>query len=189
MPVEGEVILTGLKDTKKALKLYAPEVLAEMNKEIKAVGKSVATLAKARIPEASPMRGWRTVPAAHPRTRSGAGWPAYSPSEMKKGIKFKTGGARRKRGATTSDAYSLINQSAAGMIFELAGRKSNGNGSGIAFINDLNRVRQASRAIYSALDERGKREVAQAISDAVVKAESALQAALNAANDTEVGGI
>jgi len=187
--MEGEVILTGLKDTKKALKQYAPEVLKEMNAEIKAVGKSVATLAKARIPEAPPMRGWRTVPAAAPRARGGAGWPAYSPSEMKKGIKFKTGGARRKKGSTTSDAYSLINQSAAGMIFELAGRTSNGAGSGVAFINDLNHIRKASRAIYSALDERGKREVAQAISDAVEKAEQALQAELNAANDREVGGI
>lgn len=187
--MEGEIILTGLKDTKKALKQYAPEVLKEMNSEIKAVGKSVATLAKARIPEAPPMRGWRNVPAAAPRARSGAGWPAYSPSEMKKGIKFKTGGARRKKGSTTSDAYSLINQSAAGMIFELAGRTSNGNGSGVAFINDLNKVRKASRAIYSALDERGKAEVAQAISDAVEKAEKALQAQLNAANDREVGGI
>ena len=189
MPVEGEIVLTGLKDTKKALKAYAPEVLKEMNAEIKGVGKSVATLAKARIPEAPPMRGWRTVPATNGRSRGGAGWPAWSPSEMKKGIKFKTGGARRKKGSTTSDAYSLINQSAAGMIFELAGRSSNGAGSGVALINDLNHVRKASRAIYSALDERGKKEVAEAIVQAVDKAEKALQATLNAANDREVGGI
>lgn len=189
MPVQGEVVLVGLKDTKKALKQYAPDVLKEMNSEIKEVGKSVVSMAKARIPDAPPMSGWRTVPAATGRARGGAGWPAYSPSEMKKGIKFKTGGARRKKGSTTSDAYSLINNSAAGMIFEIAGRISNGAGTGVSFIQDLNRVRKASRAIYSALDERGKAEVQDAIVKAVEKAEAALQQELNAANDREVGGI
>lgn len=185
MTVQGDVVLIGLRDTKKALKDYAPDVLKQMNAEIRGVGKSLTLVAKADIPEAPPMRGWRQVPASAGRTRGSAGWPAWDPAAIRKGIKFKTGG-RRTKGSAISDAYSLVNDSAAGAIFEVAGRRSNGSGTGVDFINNLNKVRQASRAIWAALDDRGKREIQDAIVQAIDKAERELQARLAAANDREV---
>lgn len=184
MPTEGKLVIFGLKDTRKALKDYAPEVLKEMNKEIRGVGKSLTLLSKGNIPEKPPMRGWREVTAANGSSRGGSGWPAWNASEIRKGVKFKTGG-RRKKGSNISDAYALINESAAGAIFELAGRRSNGAGTGVQFIENLNRVRRASRAIWNALDERGKEEIQKGILDAIKKAEDQLQARLDAANDRE----
>lgn len=182
---DNDVVLVGLKETKKALKDHAPELLKAMNKEIKGIGNDLSSFARTKIPESSPARGWRTVPAASPRSRGGAGWPAWNPGEMKKGVKFKTGGTKKK-GSATQSAYSLINESAAGAIFEIAGRSASGSGSGVSLINDLNQTSKASRIIWSALDERGKREVAEAIEEVIKHTDSKLQDQLNSANDRDV---
>jgi hypothetical protein len=101
-------------------------------------------------------------------------------------IKPKIGGRPRQKGSVWSDAYSIIQNSAAGSIYELAGRRSNGNGTGVQFINNLNKISHASRALWKALDERGERETQVAILDALKKAEAELEARLAAANDREV---
>jgi hypothetical protein len=64
-----------------------------------------------------------TQPARNPRTRGGAGWPAWDQSIIKAGISSTKAEGKVRRDYTTS-AGALINRSAAGVIYELAGRKN-----------------------------------------------------------------
>jgi hypothetical protein len=104
------------------------------------------------------MRGWKTTDPLKPKktTRGGAGWPAYNQGVIQQGIR-KTKAQGKVRGDYTTSAGALINNSAAGAIIEVAGRKTGGTGTGIQFIRNLtDEIKNPSRLIWQAVDAKKK---------------------------------
>lgn len=183
------IVLTGIKETLDALKEFDKGAVKRFNKVINSELSSAETSARtivARIDNSrgtgTPMSGWRQSAATRPSsTRGGAGWPAFNPSDVAAGIVKSKAQGRVRRDYTTS-AGKLINKSAAGAIFEVAGRQTKGSAartSGAQFLRNLgNRFGKASRLIWSVVDkdaDRIQRNVAKALDEA----KQELQRALN----------
>jgi hypothetical protein len=118
------------------------------------------------------MSGWRKADAARGKTRGGAGWPGWNAGEIKSKIN-KTKAQGKVRGDYTTSAGALLNKSAAGSIFEVAGRKTNataGRTSSAQFLRNLgNRFGKASRVVWRVVDKDRSRieaNVARALEDA-----------------------
>lgn len=184
---EGVRVIWGLKDTRKALREFAPDLQKEMNQRIRTEGNKLRDFARSRVPNDPPVTNWNRSAPANGRARGGAGWPAWNAAEIRKGIKFKSGGRTRVKGSVYSDAYSLRTESAAGVIYEVGGRRSNGRTrSGAFLIKTLNNYGVASRGIWAALDAWGRQEMQKTLQDIVDDTNRQLQARLDAANDREV---
>lgn len=175
------VILTGLNETISAVDKFDKGAVLKFEAVIESELGRAAAKASRFIP-ASPMTGWhkgtgvalegemgsksqmrsrlrvaQTFSApGKKRIRGGAGWPEWDQAKAIRGIKVsrKPG---RARGDYTTSAGALIQEDAAGAIFEIAGRKTVGDGArGIAFVNNLSRFGRASRGIWRAVDEDRK---------------------------------
>jgi hypothetical protein len=177
---EEVIVLTGIKETLDALKEFDKDAVKRFNKVINSELSSAETSARtivARVNNGSgtgtPMSGWRQGGATRPSsTRGGAGWPGFSSSEVAAGIR-KTKVQGRVRGDYTTSAGALRNNSAAGAIFEVAGRKTKGDSartSSSQFLRTLSaRFGKASRLVWSVVDkdrERIERNVNQALEEA-----------------------
>jgi hypothetical protein len=177
---EEVIILTGIKETIDNLKEFDKDAVKRFNKVINAELSSAETSARTIVSRinnshgtGTPMSGWRQNDATKPSsTRGGAGWPGFNPGEVAAGIK-KSKAQGRVSGDYTTSAGKLINSSAAGAIFEVAGRKTKGSAdttNGAQFLRNLgNRFGKASRLIWSVVDkdkERIERNVAQALEEA-----------------------
>ena len=167
------IVLTGIKETVDALKQFDKAAARKFNKvindELNRAEKSADNLVVqfTNPVYGTPMRGWRKTPATNPRTRGGAGWPAWDVSTIQAGIK-KSRVQGKTRGDYTTSAGALVNNSAAGAIFEVAGR--NANASRNQFVRYLsNSFGKASRLIWAVVDkdrEAIQRRVAAALEDA-----------------------
>lgn len=168
---ENAIVLTGLKETLKALNDFDKDAVKAFNKVVNKELSSVKKEAQGFVEAKPPLSGWNTQPARNPRTRNGAGWPAWDQSIIKSGISTSKAEGKVRKDYTTS-AGAIKNKSAAGVIYELAGRRTRGNGT---FIKNLEgNVGTASRLIWKAVDNsRGK--VEKNISDALDKAKATLQ--------------
>jgi hypothetical protein len=79
----------------------------------------------------------------------------------------------------TTNAGALFNKSASGFIFEVAGRRTPGQGTGRQMIGVLNeRFRKASRGIWAVID-RDRPRIYANIRSAMDDAQKTLQANLN----------
>jgi hypothetical protein len=147
---KNAIVLTGVKETLKALEAFDKDAVREFNKIVNKELNTVKIEAQSEISAEPPLSGWRTQPAANPRTRGGAGWPAWDQSVIKSGISV-TKAERRVRKDYTTNAGAIKNRSAAGVIYELAGRKNKvGN-----FIKNLEKETfKASRLIWRSVDKR-----------------------------------
>jgi hypothetical protein len=147
---KNAIVLTGVKETLKALEAFDKDAVREFNKIVNKELNTVKIEAQSEISAEPPLSGWRTQPAANPRTRGGAGWPAWDQSVIKSGISV-TKAERRVRKDYTTNAGAIKNRSAAGVIYELAGRKNKvGN-----FIKNLDKETfKASRLIWRSVDKR-----------------------------------
>lgn len=149
------IVLTGVEETVKALKEFDKKAVRGFNKVINEELMKAESLAKGFIPMTSPMSGWREAGALKPKatTRGGAGSASWNSSNARAGIK-KSRSQGRVRGDYTTSVGKLLQQDAAGAIFEVAGRKSSGQGTGANFISVLNtRFNKSSRAIWRAADQ------------------------------------
>lgn len=125
------VVITGLAETRAALEKHNKDALKEMDKTMKKVlkqGRDSAryiALSASASETGAPLSGWKTTPPLNPRksVRGGRGFPVWDVNEVVSGIKstMRTG---KVRGDYTTSAGALLNESAPGRIFELAGRKS-----------------------------------------------------------------
>ena len=175
------IILTGVYETLTALKEFDKDAVKRFNKVINTELAGAERDARALVSEASgygpsgtPMSGWSPNDAARPRrsTRGGAGWPGWYSGEVQAGIvKTKVQGKVRKD--FTTSAGALLNKSAAGAIFEVAGRKTKGSSArtgSAQFLRTLgNRFGKASRLIWRVVDkdkDRIERNVARALAEA-----------------------
>lgn len=177
------IVLTGIKETVDALKQFDKAAARKFNKvindELTRAEKSADNLVVqfTNPVYGTPMRGWRKTPATNPRSsRGGAGWPAWNVSEIQAGIK-KSRVQGKVRGDFTTSAGALINSSAAGAIFEVAGRRANASRN--QFVRYLsNSFGKASRLVWSVVDkdkEAIQRRVAAALEDAKKTLQNNLQ--------------
>lgn len=166
------IVLTGIKETLDALKEFDKDAVKRFNKVINTELAGAERDAKGLIDEQPPMSGWRKADAAKGRTRGGAGWPGWNSGEIRSKI-TKTKAQGKTRGDFTTSAGALLNKSAAGSIFEVAGRKTKpgiGGGSSAQFLRTLgNRFGAASRVVWRVVDkdkDRIQANVAKALDDA-----------------------
>ena len=139
---------------KKVLKQAEPDTFKKMNNEIRGFIKPVSSLAKQYVPK-TVMSGWK------PRSndtgkRQWGSVRAWDPEVVAKGIGVYQGGTRAK-GSALRSAWRISNKSAAGSIYELAGKKHHGsNRAGRVFIKTImERGGRPSRLIYRAWDDKG----------------------------------
>jgi len=175
--IDFDVTVKDYSQFKKQLKAASPELRREMDREIRSNLTPIATLAKSYVPD-TVMRNWRKTdnPNATWGPRIG-----FDQSEVKKKIAVRQGG-RRARGNATQSAWRVVNQSGAGVIYELAGSKTDGSGfNGRQFVENIRNVggKKTSRLIWRAWDEsRGEEQITQDIKNIVHKYEAILQQSL-----------
>ena len=170
MPVK----LQGATALRKALARVEPTLAKETSKEISSFLKPVVTNARGFLPsnDAVPS-GWLKRPNA------GSRWAnrSYDYQEARKGITFKSTPSKPNRRGFQALA-SIFNKSAAGAIYETAGRKSGVTGNftpklGGQLVGKGQKMK--GRAIFRAFeDDRGKAQdgVVKAIEKAAAKFDS-----------------
>ena len=181
------IVLSGIKETQDALKEFDKAAARKFNKvindELTRAERSADNLVVqfTNPVYGTPMRGWRKTPATNPRTRGGAGWPAWDVSEIQTGI-TKSRVQGKTRGDYTTSAGALVNKSAAGAIFEVAGRNSKPKLSRTAsdqfLINMGNKFGKASRLIWAVVD-KDKEAIQRRVAAALEDAKKTLQTNLN----------
>ena len=162
------IVLTGLKETLKALEQFDKDAVKEFNKVINSELRKAKQDAQGFVASTPPLSGWNTQPARNPRSRGGAGWPQWDQSIIKSGISTSKAERKVKKDYTTS-AGSLKNISAQGVIYELAGRKNKSAGKN-KFISNLEKQDgDASRLIWKSVD-KNKDRIIKNVFDALEKA-------------------
>jgi hypothetical protein len=108
------VKIEGVKQTRKAIRNFAPDLNKELNKELKLILKPITVKARGFIPANSPISGWG-------KNNPNGTFPVYNAFTAKAGIGFTTRPGRTTQSGFTSNAQ-IFNKSAAGSIYETAGR-------------------------------------------------------------------
>ena len=110
------VAIKGAIELRKALREFTPDLAKETQKEIATILKPITAKARGFIPSTSPLSGW---------TRSSeTKWGSdriWSTGEAKRGIGYKTTPSKANSSGWRSLAR-IVNASAAGAIYETAGR-------------------------------------------------------------------
>jgi len=178
MSKKNAVVLIGKKETLKALAEFDKKAVREFNKVINSELKAAKEEAQGLVTASPPLSGWKTQPARNPRTRGGAGWPTWDQSIIRSGISSTKAVGKVRKDYTTSVA-ALKNKSAAGVIYEVAGRKNKtGNGSFISNLSKKDSPYMPSRLVWHVVDKNGE-EIRKNIFDALEKAKATLQRNLN----------
>jgi len=136
------VNLDGVKETIRALRKIDPELLKEMNKEIKGIMIPIRDKAREYAPTAAPggLYNWdeggytKKITARNSafRTFNSEGrlrrFPLYQAETVRKGIYYSQAPSKRNKNGWSSQ-YIVANASASGAIYETAGRKNPGGSS------------------------------------------------------------
>lgn len=172
------MVISGIKETIESLKKFDKSAARRLNKVINDELRQAEGDARALIKDKPPMSGWRTKAAAKGRTRGGAGWPAWEPTVIRQGI-VKSRSEGKVRSDYTTSSGALLQKSAAGAIFEVAGRRRSGEGTGRQMIGVLNeRFKGASRGIWAVVD-KDRDKILQNVRRAMDQAKIALSKDLN----------
>ena len=165
MPTE----VKGADKLRKALKEYEPDLAKATTKELGNLLKPIAAKARGYMPAESPLSGWSD------RSFNEGRFPTYNPSIAKKGITYKTSPSRPNNRGWRS-LVSLLNKSAAGAIYETAGRKNPGGNFSPRLGGDpKGQGKMQGRGIFRAWNEdQGKTQ------GAVIKALESAAAKFNA---------
>jgi len=108
--------IQGNVDLRKALRAFAPDLEKQLKKDLAAAMKPVVAKARGFAPANSEvMSGWQ------PRSFSEARFPFYDASTIKSGIVYSTSASKINPYGFSSMA-TITNKSAAGAIYETAGR-------------------------------------------------------------------
>jgi hypothetical protein len=124
------VKLEGYAETVALLNKFDKDSLKVMNSEIYQTAKRTVTQARALVPSAPPkgLSGW-----ARPVKTGDWSRLTFNTSKFKSGIKTKLE-AQRVRGNWTSKTLFLVNNQAAGNIYETAGRHTGKTDKSVRFI-------------------------------------------------------
>lgn len=161
----------GVRQTLRALKSVAPDLEKQVRKSINESVREVVNTARGFIPD-QPMTGWTADSWGH------RGWDTRT---AKMGIKRMNPSRRGKNGGYFY-SIDVANTSAAGMIYELAGTKSDGySPQGQQFIRNIERSglhRPLRRVVVRAGIEKGEK-AKESILAALDKAQAITQARLD----------
>jgi hypothetical protein len=108
--------VTGALELRKALKKLAPEMAKESQKEIAGLLRSITNKAKGFVPSEAPLSGWGNAVGVWENR-------VYDASTIKRGITYSAAPSKRNKRGFRSLA-TIYNKSAAGAIYETAGRKN-----------------------------------------------------------------
>jgi hypothetical protein len=165
------IVLTGIKETVKALQNFDKDAVKEFNKVVNSELRNAKKDAQGFVKATPPLSGWNTQPARNPRSRGGAGWPAWDQSIIRQGISVSKAEGKVRKDYTTS-AGALKNRSAAGVIYELSGRENRSAGKNGFISNIENKEGNASRLVWRSVDKNKDKiqtNVARALEDAKAK--------------------
>jgi hypothetical protein len=181
------VQIYGLQSTKRLMRELEPELLKEMNREIREQLLPVAARAKSLIPSSPPLSGWgRSVsrPGSQPGYSSyGRRWDygrlEWNSQEAKSGITVRQGGGRA-RGQASRAAWQVRSNNPAASVFELMGRgKSNA-----AMVGNVGRRFPGDgRVLYRAFDSVGGARIEQNVVGTIRRFEVEFDRRLAAAGD------
>ena len=144
MPVE----LDNAVALSKALKNYAPDLAKETQKEIAGHLRKVVNQARGFVPAQSPLSGWGNQTGIWE-------YRAFNAGIMKRGIGYSTTPSKPNKRGFRSLA-TIFNKSAAGAIYETAGRKSGITGNFTPKLGGRlagDKQKMTGRAIFRAFEE------------------------------------
>jgi hypothetical protein len=170
------IVLTGIEETLSALGDFDKDAVKRFKKVINDELKSAQGEARGFVKQDPPFSGWRKTDAIRPtKTRGGKGWPGWDAAAIQKGI-VKTTAQGKVRGDFTTSAGALKNTSAAGAIFEVAGRRNQGS----IFVKSLEKqgFGKASRVIWRIVDKDSDK-IQKNVARALEEAKALLQRHLN----------
>jgi len=105
-------------ELRKALREFTPELAKETQKELGAILKPITNKARGFIPSTAPLSGW-----ADSNQKGSWANRVWSSADAKRGIGYKTTPSKVNRSGFRS-LVRIQNASAAGAIYETAGRKN-----------------------------------------------------------------
>ena len=109
------IVVTGLKEAQKAMRSLQPDLEKNLKAEIKASLLPIVKKARGYVPSTiSGLSNWLSFEGRFPR---------FDPTRVKRGIKSEVFPTRHK-GSGFISLVRVVNASAAGAIFETAGRKN-----------------------------------------------------------------
>ena len=111
MPVE----VRGALELRKAIKKFSPELAKETRKELANLLAPIVKTARGFVPNTAPLSGWGKAPTSTGR------FPIWDTRAAKGGIGYKTSPSRPNNQGFRAVAR-IVNASAAGAIYETAGR-------------------------------------------------------------------
>ena len=111
MPVE----VKGALELRKAIKKFSPELAKETRKELASLLAPIVKTARGFVPSTAPLSGWGKAPTTTGR------FPIWDTRAAKGGIGYKTSPSRPNNQGFRAVAR-IVNASAAGAIYETAGR-------------------------------------------------------------------
>lgn len=178
------VILTGVDETRRKMGLLAPDLLKEMNAEVRRLLQPIVADAKNMVPSSPPLSRWNQSVNA-PRSRAsyspyGSRWDyarlEWDSARVKSNIRVGAGRPRR-RGDSFKGAYAIRNADAAGAVFELMG-------SGKSRVNMTRNVTRShgsgKRLIWRAWNKvKASRRVPKQVADIIKAFEVKFQQRLN----------
>jgi len=181
-----KVQVKGIRTTLNALKELDNDIYKDTLKGLRKSANTLRDESQGLVKDGQPLSGWK-------------GWRGgYDANTIRGGIKVTTA-KRRKRGTVVSNVMGVQNTTAAGVIWELAGRKSDGQpprpgrnpktgrtyGNGQGFVQKIREVsgKSASRLVWGAYDspqDWNRDSEADKIIELVDKATRVAQAKLGA---------
>ena len=111
MPVE----VRGALELRKAIKKFSPDLAKETRKELANLLAPIVKTARGFVPSTAPLSGWAKAPTTTGR------FPIWDTRAAKGGIGYKTSPSRPNNQGFRAVAR-IVNASAAGAIYETAGR-------------------------------------------------------------------
>jgi hypothetical protein len=161
--------ILGVAETMRSLRRIDPEMASEIRKAMKKPGMEIAKKARTYV---------------HPYGLSNWGFwrGGYDRAAIKRRISPRVVTSKRK--GSKGALLRVLNQDAAGAIWEMAGRKSRGKTpQGAAMIRNIEaRGGPANRLMYRAFDETDQGGVKAELEEAVKRAEARIQQYLDATN-------
>lgn len=156
------VVIKGLAETRVALRKFAPDLLKESDKEIRQVLKTIVVQARGFVPLESPMSGWSQESRKPIEGASRWGLRKFNTPTIRTGIVYQVGAKRIGSSGYTS-LYAIQNKTAAGAIYETAGWKSDGEGTGVKFIENIRKQSPGrsgtGRLAYRAVEENNGKAI------------------------------
>lgn len=123
------VVVAGLREAQKAMRALQPELEKELKKEVRDLLNPVVKKAKSYVPsDITGLSGWmdtssgKKINAQTSMFRVGR-FPKFNASQIKSGIRSEIFPSRRRSNGFTS-LIRIVNLTAAGAIYETAGRKN-----------------------------------------------------------------